>query len=120
MAERALRGTSIGSKSLETEDGVVFAERKEVTYSCPNRHSFSKVFAAEANPPAVWECKCGAEAELQSGQPAEDDEEKIFKPQRTHWDMLMERRSQEELEELLAEQLKVLREGRLSDGVHYH
>ncbi|MDU7516861.1 MAG: RNA polymerase-binding protein RbpA, partial [Varibaculum cambriense] len=36
MAERALRGTSIGSKSLETEDGVVFAERRESLYICPN------------------------------------------------------------------------------------
>ncbi|MDD6791149.1 MAG: RNA polymerase-binding protein RbpA, partial [Thermobifida fusca] len=36
-------------------------------------------------------------------------EEKKTKPARTHWDMLLERRSLEDLEEVLAERLEVLR-----------
>ena len=65
-------------------------------------------FAAEAEIPSAWECRvCGATALLRDGaQP----EEKKGKPARTHWDMLLERRSTEELEEVLAERLAVLHE----------
>ena len=38
-------------------------------------------------------------------------EKKAQKPQRTHWDMLLERRSIPELEELLDESLEILRSG---------
>lgn len=40
------------------------------------------------------------------------------KPARTHWDMLMERRTREELEEVLAERLAVLRSGAMNIAVH--
>jgi hypothetical protein len=62
--------------------------------------------AAEADVPARWECaECGAVALLRGGvQP----EEKPKKPARTHWDMLLERRSIADLEELLAERLDLL------------
>ena len=36
-------------------------------------------------------------------------ETKKVKPPRTHWDMLLERRSKEELEELLKERLDILK-----------
>ncbi|MEU0293006.1 RNA polymerase-binding protein RbpA, partial [Streptomyces microflavus] len=45
-------------------------------------------------------------------------EEKKGKPARTHWDMLMERRTREELEEVLAERLAVLRSGAMNIAVH--
>ena len=102
MADRALRGTSIGSKSLETEDGVVFADRIEATYVVPMT---GETF------------KTGQQALLQGASKPKD--EKPSKPQRTHWDMLLERRSLEELQVLLDEQLKMLHEGRLREGVHY-
>merc|ERR1712032_28121 len=54
--------------------------------------------------PAVWECRCGAEALLRG---ADWPEKKAQKPQRTHWDMLLERRSIPELEELLDESLEI-------------
>ena len=59
--------------------------------------------------PEVWECTvCGAEAlRLDGTRP----EPKKGKPARTHWDMLLERRSVKELEVLLAERLEVLRAG---------
>jgi hypothetical protein len=34
---------------------------------------------------------------------------KVVKPARTHWDMLLERRTVDDLEELLAERLALLR-----------
>ncbi|MDO5747343.1 MAG: RNA polymerase-binding protein RbpA [Actinomycetaceae bacterium] len=117
MAERALRGTSIGAKSLESEEGVVFAERMQATYECKKGHSFHVAFAIEAFPPDEWECMCGEPALLRGRNEPEPD--KPVKPVRTHWDMLIERRSIEELDELLEEQLKVLRSGRLREGAHY-
>lgn len=111
MADRSLRGTGLGSKSFEDETGVEFAARQEVGYVCSNKHQFSLTFAVEAEIPAVWECpRCGAESLRLDGTKPEVKEEK---PARTHWDMLRERRSIPELEELLAERLDLLRSGEL-------
>ena len=65
----------------------------------------------------LWKSKTGQQALLQGASKPKD--EKPSKPQRTHWDMLLERRSLEELQVLLDEQLKMLHEGRLREGVHY-
>jgi hypothetical protein len=111
MADRSLRGTGLGSKSFEDETGVEFAARQEVGYICSNKHEFSLTFAVEAEVPAVWECpRCGADSLRLDGTKPETKEEK---PARTHWDMLRERRSIPELEELLAERLDLLRSGEL-------
>jgi hypothetical protein len=59
--------------------------------------------------PPTWECRCGEAALLQGG---EAPELKPVKPARTHWDMLLERRSIPELEELLEERLALLRTSR--------
>ena len=98
MADRSLRGTGLGAKSFEDEAGVEFAPRREVGFDCPRAHHFELVFAEEAEIPSVWECpRCGAESLRSDGQRAEVKEEK---PIRTHWDMLRERRSIAELEDL--------------------
>jgi hypothetical protein len=111
VADRSLRGTGLGSKSFEDEAGVEFAARQEVSYNCPRDHHFSLVFAAEADIPSLWECpRCGAES-LRS-----DHERPVMKEEkavRTHWDMLRERRSIAELEDLLNERLDLLRSGAL-------
>jgi len=111
MADRSLRGSGLGAKSFEDEAGVEFAARQEIGFDCPSGHHFSLMFAAEADLPAVWECpRCGAESLRSDGVRAEAKEEK---PVRTHWDMLRERRSIAELEDLLAERLDLLRSGEL-------
>ena len=46
-------------------------------------------------------------------KPDEKPDEKPGKPQRTHWDMLLERRSEEELQVLLDQRLALLRAGKL-------
>ena len=103
MADRSLKGTGLGAKSFEDEAGVEFAARQEVGYDCPREHHFTLVFSAEADIPPVWECpRCGAESLRSDGERPELKEEKA---PRTHWDMLRERRSIAELEELLAERL---------------
>ena len=109
MADRSLKGTGLGAKSFEDEAGVEFAARQEVGYDCPREHHFTLVFAAEAEIPSLWECpRCGAESLRSDGERPELKEEK---PARTHWDMLRERRSIAELEDLLAERLDLLRSG---------
>jgi RNA polymerase-binding protein len=109
MSERALRGTRLGATSYETDSGIDLAPRQDVEYACPSGHRFRMPFSVEAEVPMVWECRvCGAQA-LRVGGVAEED--KPVKPARTHWDMLLERRSIPELEEVLAERLDVLRHG---------
>jgi RNA polymerase-binding protein len=110
MAERSLRGSRLGALSMETDENVVPSERRITTYLCPNGHRIELPFSVEADVPATWECRCGAEAKLQGDGP--EPEPKAVKHQRTHWDMLLERRSIPELEELLEERLTLLRESR--------
>lgn len=115
MAERSsLRGSRLGATSYEDERHVELAERQVVSYDCPAGHRFEVPFSTEAEVPALWECpRCGAQAlRLQTDRP----EEKAGKPARTHWDMLLERRSIEDLEVLLDERLELLRSGRLASG----
>jgi len=108
MGERVLRGSRLGAVSYESDENAELAPRQIGRYDCSRGHQFSVTFAAEADAPATWECKvCGGSALLVNGtQP----EAKAVKPPRTHWDMLMERRTVEDLEEVLAERLDVLRE----------
>lgn len=107
MADRALRGSGLGSRSFEDETGVEFAPRLEVAFDCPVGHHFTVMFSEEADLPVEWECqKCGKLAVRSDGTRAE---EKDVKPVRTHYDMLRERRTIPELEELMAERLELLR-----------
>ena len=55
MAERSLRGMSIGAKSLESDDNVDFAARTDVAYVCPKGHRTILPFAEGAEFPDEWE-----------------------------------------------------------------
>ena len=73
--------------------------------------------AAEADIPFTWECpRCGAESRQRDGS---EPESKAEKPARTHWDMLLERRSIPELEDILSERLELLRAGAIGPA-HLH
>ena len=109
MADRSLRGTRLGAYSMESEENVVPSERQITTYLCPNGHKIELPFSVEAEIPPTWECRCGEAALLQGG---DTPQPKPTKPVRTHWDMLLERRSIPELEELLEERLTFLRDSR--------
>ncbi|HEX7738443.1 MAG TPA: RNA polymerase-binding protein RbpA [Marmoricola sp.] len=117
MAERTLRGARLGGQSFEDERGIELAARQQVGYACPEGHTFEVTMSVEADVPAVWECpRCGAEALSTSGI---TPEEKVVKPVRTHWDMLLERRSISELEDILTERLELLRGGEIGPA-HLH
>jgi hypothetical protein len=106
MGDGALRGTRLGATSYETDAGVEFAARRVTTYDCKAGHATTVPFAEEAEIPYDWECgTCGGPAVLRDGV---EPERKPEKPTRTHWDMLLERRSMGELEDVLAERLEVL------------
>lgn len=113
MSSRSLRGTRLGSLSMETDEGIRPAPRQDVTYLCDNGHRTVLPFSVEADVPAVWECRCGLSALRENG---EQPEQKQGKAQRTHWDMLCERRDMEDLEQLLQDRVDLHREGRLHVG----
>ena len=121
MADRSLRGTRIGAQSLQSEEGVIYSPRTHYTYLCPVCGTETQlVFAADAEAPDTWECRsCANEAlRLVGDKPIELDSSDE-KPVRTHWDMLLERRTRAELEELLDERLAYLRARRgVSEHLH--
>ena len=95
MAGKSLKGSGLGSRSLADGAGVELAARQDIGFVCPNEHEFAITFSAEADVPTEWECpRCGAVSKRADGVTSEPKEEK---PVRTHWDMLRERRSIEEI-----------------------
>jgi hypothetical protein len=117
MSDRSLRGARLGGPSLQDDHGVELAPRQQIAYSCPQGHSFAIPMAEEADIPDTWECaRCGQRAQRLD---ATDPVLKPEKPVRTHWDMLLERRSMSELEELLEERLQLLRGGEIGPA-HLH
>ena len=111
MADRSLRGMRLGSQSLQSEEGVEFSPRKKSVYRTEDGSTFEVMFAAEAEVPETWESpRTGQEGRL-VGEDGGLVESAVVetKPARTHWDMLLERRTRPELEELLQERLELLR-----------
>lgn len=112
MADRTLKGSRIGSTSLQGEVGVELSPRRPVEYVTDGGAKFSVIFDADAEPPAEWVDQRSGETGFlddEAGRTARQELENKESSQRTPWDMLIERRSREELEELLEERLKLLR-----------
>lgn len=109
MGERVLRGSRLGTTSYEIDRNTDLAPRQDVTFDCPHGHTFAVPMSTDAELPGSWECRvCGSPAVRRDGDgPAA----KKSKPARTHWDMLLERRSLDDLEEVLAERLAELHAG---------
>lgn len=114
-----MRGMRLGSQSLESDSGVELSARQRKTYRCAEGHEFGMVFSATAELPETWECKSCPEIAVR----LEDDSPIVLtagesEAPRTHYDMVLERRTREELEELLQEMLADMRSrraaGRLS------
>lgn len=116
MRHATMKASGLGSKSFEEDQGITLSPRQSLEFDCPAQHHFSIVFSDEADLPASWDCpRCGASSLRADGVRAE---EKDVKPTRTHWDMLRERRSVEELEELLAERLQLIKAGVIGPNVY--
>ncbi|GAA1195981.1 hypothetical protein JOE56_000090 [Brevibacterium paucivorans] len=106
MSERSLRGTQLGSRSLESEVGVEPAPRQHVEYVCEDGHRFTVPFSVDAEVPATWDSGAHGIGVRSGGEEPDEEPEKAA---RTHWDMLLERRSFEELQVLLDERLAIRR-----------
>ncbi|MDO5511162.1 RNA polymerase-binding protein RbpA [Corynebacterium sp.] len=111
MADRVLRGSRMGAVSYETDRDHDLAPRQMVKYRTDNGEIYEVPFADDAEIPEEWMCKNGQLGTLIEGEGVES---KPVKPPRTHWDMLLERRSLEELDVLLEERIELLRKRRRS------
>jgi hypothetical protein len=101
----------LGTQSLQSEVGVEFSPRKKSIYRAADGTEFEVIFAADAEVPQQWESpKSGLEGTLltSDGELVELELTETKTP-RSHWDMLLERRTRPELEELLQERLTFLR-----------
>ncbi|MCP3800665.1 RNA polymerase-binding protein RbpA [Allokutzneria sp. A3M-2-11 16] len=81
-------------------------------FRCPHKHEVVILFAANATKlPDEWDCpQHGTTAVITSAPDAPQPRARA----RTHWDMLLERRTIAELEVLLNERLEMLRHGRVA------
>ena len=110
MAHQTMRGIRLGAQSLESEIGVSYSPRTKNSYQCPNGHLSELVFAQDAELPKTWQCKsCPSQATLVTDGKLMKLEIDELKAPRSHWEMLLERRSKEELEEILKERISYIR-----------
>jgi hypothetical protein len=107
---RVMRGSRQGVVSYETERNDNLAPRQIARYRTENGEEFDIPFADDAEIPGAWECRNGMRGRLIEG--GEVAEPKKVKVPRTPWDMLRERRSIEQLEELLQERLAIIKSRR--------
>ena len=112
MSELSLRGMRIGSASSLSDRVTDLAPRARHNYTCPQGHTFSVALANDAAAPALWGCRCGEDA-LRDG--ATLPPARAVRTSRTHWQILLERRTIAELEKLLEERLQALHSER--DGM---
>jgi len=106
MGERVLRGSRLGTTSYEVDRNTDLAPRRVVSFDCPNGHETAVTMSSDADLPGTWDCRsCPATALLRD---ADAPATKTGKPLRTHWDMLLERRSIDDLEDVLNERLAEL------------
>jgi hypothetical protein len=111
MADRrVMRGSRLGALSYETDRNDNLAPRHIARYRTENGEEFDIPFADDAEIPSTWECRNGMPGALIEG--GELAEPKKVKVPRTPWDMLRERRSIEQLEELLRERLEIIKSRR--------
>lgn len=121
----ALRGYGLTSHSYENDAHVVPLDTVRRTYHCPLGHEAHLRFHPEAEDiPQTWDCpRCGRTAHADEAAAARAAEaaggQALSSPRtavsaKTHRDMLHERRTSAELEDLLAERLRHLRASRAS------
>ena len=110
MAREPIRGTTLGSRSLTSDVGIELEDRVVTSFACSHCGSgFTVPFAAGAELPDSWICSsCGAEA-TRAGVKVKAGSEELEKTGKTPYEMLLERRSVDELELILQERLSYLR-----------
>ncbi|MFI2838610.1 RNA polymerase-binding protein RbpA [Mycolicibacterium sp. PDY-3] len=105
MANHRIKGSRLGTISYETDRNIPQQPRQIARYRTADGAEFDVPFADGAEAPGRWQCRNGMEGSLLNG---ESQEPKKGKRVRTPWDMLRERRTIEELDELLTERLAII------------
>jgi hypothetical protein len=110
VSGNAIRGSRVGSGPFRWSERGEQAARQEVTYWCANAHMTEPSFAADVQPPQLWDCpRCGLPAgQDEQAPPAPPRAE----PYKTHLAYVKERRSDADGEAILAEALARLRQRR--------
>lgn len=110
MAQQSMRGMRLGSESFETAAGVNLSPRNTHKYRCAKDHISEIIFSDDVEVPTAWSCKsCSLEAALLDDAGNQAFETELPKIPRTHYEMLLERRTRDELEEILEERLGELK-----------
>ena len=114
MPRRVLRGYRLGTPTGEPDREARPAPRAQVRFSCRRGHEFTVPFSTDAEIPAVWTCpRHGIEHCLRIDDDSDWQPPK-GKPPRTHYVMLLERRSVADLEVLVDQALAGIRRQRSS------
>ncbi|WP_399342797.1 RNA polymerase-binding protein RbpA [Umezawaea sp. Da 62-37] len=114
MRDRVFSGSRLAasfpySASSIGDEDVAPAPQQSAEFTCPQGHAFVVPFAEGAELPGNWECR---QHGVTGGRVGDKSAKPRQKPPRTHWDMLLERRSIPELETLLDDTLRGLRQRR--------
>jgi hypothetical protein len=106
----AIRGSRVGSGPMRPSERCEPAPRREIDYWCANGHSVQILLAAEAQPPATWDCpRCGSPAGRDAQNPPGRSR---TEPYKSHLAYVKERRSEADGAAILAEALARLRQRR--------
>jgi hypothetical protein len=114
MASRSIRGSGLQVQSFQSEEGVDYAHRVVAHYKTSGDDTFRVTFAADAELPLTWHSPVSGE----EGVLLTKAGRRVARPPsvvhtaRTHMDMVRERRTDAELEEILAWRLGLLRKAR--------
>ncbi len=81
--------------------GIELVSRQQAAYGCARGHTFTVALVAGIEPPATWDCRCGAPA-----RPAGSTDPGSGQTQRDRcMALLLRRRTRAELEQILTERL---------------
>jgi len=106
MSDESMRGSGMSHMSYEVDRGEHVAIQI-VTYTCQDEHATTLPFAADAEEiPNTWECVCGQSAGLPG---VELPEREPVRTRRSHYEIVRERRSEDELAEIFVLKLHELR-----------
>jgi hypothetical protein len=112
MGRGALRTYRWGHTTAEPDRNTDLAARITARFTCASGHEFTVQFSAEADVPATWNCRQhGVEdcRRIDTSATTPIPEARRSKPARTPLVLLHERRSETELEALLADTLTAIR-----------
>ena len=105
--DESMRGSSMSHVSYEVDRGD-HVSIQLVTYKCAAGHSTTLPFAMDAEAiPETWGCACGETAGLPG---VELPERPPIRTRRSHYEIVRERRSEDELAEIFVMKLHELHE----------